>query len=228
MQPTTPTTRARNKHDEEREEGREGGAEVITPVAPLGRNARRNFGVVAAPVAVSAAVDGAGDEESGDSSDESPKAKDPNRRLCRTEWFDPSNKKYKPWLYLKQRDGCLGCKACMWAGAVRSQQDQLSKGNAKDTLGNYPSNHEKHELHKTNVRNFISVVCQGDEGSFGATVMPGDRDRDGRVIIGAKPASAIALAASRRPGVIVVFLRRQISRNYFLPFCPSAKMPSEL
>lgn len=146
------------------ESGFDSSEEEVRPARTAGAVAA---GAVAAAAAVALGATNAAsdddDEESGGSGADCKDKVAVPRRLCRSAWFDSTNKKYRPWLYLKQRDGCLGCKACLWAGLVRSRQDELSKGSAKTTRGNYLSSHEKSELHKTNVINFIAVVCHGDE-----------------------------------------------------------------
>ena len=119
----------------------------------------------------------------------------------------------------KSSDGNIGCKCCMWAGMVRSNDDELSCGCKPDARGNALSEHEKTDSHKTNLPNFVDVVCKEDLTSLGGVTLPGDKildkDRDGRIVIGAQPASAIAEAASRKPGVLHVPLRRRVSRQLF-------------
>ena len=72
----------------------------------------------------------------------------------------------------------------MWAGMVRSNDDELSRGCKPDARGNALSEHEKTVSHKTNLLNFVDVVCKGDLTSLGGVTLPGDKDRDGRIVIG--------------------------------------------
>ena len=121
-------------------------------------------------------------------------------------WFEGKNR--KPWLYeLRRRTNFGACKACYHFKANIS--DQLTKGEFKlvhdgRIRGDFLTAHEKHQQHRANWTRFVEI--------YGAdAALPGDRDPDGRPVVGAVPPAA---AAVNRLNVIVTSTRL-IMRSIF-------------
>lgn len=114
-----------------------------------------------------------------------------------------------PWLWeLRRKPNYAACKACMY---FRSGiQDQLTKGDfllvhdkKRAPRRDYLSEHEKNTSHITAWNAFVTKYTEDG-------VLPGDRDLDGRIVVGPVPVVPVP-----RPLDIVVTSTRSIMRSIF-------------
>ena len=109
----------------------------------------------------------------------------------------------------------------MWRPPAFRLKDDVSFAKKEKARGDKLTSHEQDPVHKQNVKAFISAVCKTLE-NLGKTALPGDRDPDGRVVVGQVPASEAAMQAPAA-GVIVVPKRRVVARQLFLAVLNLAK-----